>query len=84
MARFPVYATASLMAVAAVVYHAQVTRVQFYPTVVYLTTSKLSIALIGNLLLVLAYAFGKLLKSAFFGPLNSTEYDVRVPWRLRP
>jgi len=43
-ARFRLYATASAIATAAMMWYAYSTRVQFYPTVIYLVTSKLSVA----------------------------------------
>lgn len=77
MARFTAYAALSMLAAGSMVYHAQKTRVQFYPTVVYLTTSKFSIALLGNLLLVLTAAFGKFLSALYFGRISSGEWEVR-------
>lgn len=77
MARFAAYALLSVLAVAAVVYHAQATRVQFYPTVVYLTTSKLSITLLANLTLVIAYALARVLMLLYFGQISVAEHEVR-------
>lgn len=77
MSRFPLYAALSTVAVAAVVYHAQQTRVQFYPTVVYLTTSKLAVMVLGNAALVLTLMLGKLMKLMYLGRISPAEYDVR-------
>jgi hypothetical protein len=46
---FSSYALLSTALAGAVVAHAYHTRVQFYPTVIYLVTSKFSILVLGNM-----------------------------------
>lgn len=52
--KFGLYSALSLVASAAVVYHAFATRESFYGSVVYLGSSKSAIAVFGNLFLVTA------------------------------
>ena len=49
------------------------TRHHFYPTVVYLTTSKLSVVVLSNAALVTALALARLLKAIFLGELRFNE-----------
>lgn len=53
-------------------------RVQFYPTVVFLTNNKLSLVALGNWGLVMTLGFGKLVRGIFLGPLREIEVEVRT------
>ena len=67
---FLTYAATSTALLTAVVYEAVQQRRQFYPTVIYLTTSKVSALVLGNEALVLTLLFGQLCKRFFFGQLR--------------
>ena len=58
------------------------TREQFYPAVVYLTTSKPSIVVLCNQAVVLIIAAAAALKALFLGELRTTEVE-RVNETLR-
>lgn len=80
--KFGVYAGASLAACAALLYYTYATRAQFYPAVIYLVTSKVSVLLLGNAALVLTVLFGRLVKSLFLGSLRDAEVEVsHSAWR---
>ena len=73
--RFSVYALASTALVAAVAYQAYEARRQFYPTMIYLTTNKLSLLALGNEALMLTLLVGQLVKTLFFGRLREAEVE---------
>lgn len=50
-------------------------REQFYPAVVYLSTSKLSVCVLGNFALAILLCFGHLLKKIFLGSLREAEVE---------
>lgn len=52
-------------------------RVDYYPTVVFLTTNKLAQAVLGNWAIVMAIGLGKLMSKLFLGPLRDIEVEVR-------
>jgi hypothetical protein len=53
-----------------------VTRRSFYQSVVYLSTSKLSVVVLANAALAAALAFTAGLKAVFLGPLRTNEVSV--------
>ena len=63
--RFAIYSFLSMALTTAVVTYAYVTREQFYPAVIFLVTSKFSIVILGNMVLVLTLLLGKFAKFAF-------------------
>ena len=67
---------------AAVVCNAFYKKEQFYPSVVYLTKSNPSMAIIYIQALVLVVLFGKLLRKIFFGQLRAaeTEHLIERSW----
>jgi len=67
---------------AAVVFNAFYKKEQFYPSVVYLTKSSTSMAVIYIQALVLVVLFGKLLRKIFFGQLRAaeTEHLIERSW----
>ena len=73
--RFSVYALASTALVAAVAYQAYEARRQFYPTMIYLTTNKLSLLSLGNEALMLTLLVGQGVKTLFFGRLREAEVE---------
>ncbi|GAV77851.1 zf-RING_2 domain-containing protein [Cephalotus follicularis] len=75
MIRLRTYATLSLFATLAVIYHAFNSRGQFYPTMVYLSTSKISLVLLLNMGLVIMCILWQLTKRIFLGSLREAEVE---------
>ena len=79
MVRFwSLWCLASTAVLVATCTYAQQTRKQFYPTVIYLVTSKFSVAVLGNMCLVVLFLFGKITTAIFFGTLRDREYAVCI------
>lgn len=76
MVKFWLYSSASLVACAGLLWYTYMTRMQFYPAVIYLVTSKISILILGNAGLVLTILFAKLVKSIFLGSLRDAEVEI--------
>ncbi|KAL1813637.1 hypothetical protein ACET3Z_023702 [Daucus carota] len=75
MMRLQTYAGVSLIATLAVVYHAFSSRQQFYPAMVYLSTSKVSLVLLLNMGLVVMCILWQLTKKIFLGSLREAEVE---------
>ncbi|KAK4351074.1 hypothetical protein RND71_030387 [Anisodus tanguticus] len=75
MMRLQTYAGLSLIATLAVIYHAFNSRGQFYPAMVYLSTSKISLVLLLNMGLVVMCILWQLTKKIFLGPLREAEVE---------
>lgn len=75
MMRLQTYAGVSLIATLAVIYHAFSSRQQFYPAMVYLSTSKVSLVLLLNMGLVLMCILWQLTKKIFLGSLREAEVE---------
>ena len=73
---FSRYTVGSTAATAAVISYAYATREQFYPTVVYLVTSKLCVLALGNQVIVLTLLAGKSAKAVFLGVLREAEVEL--------
>ena len=73
---FKTYFSLSFISVAALVVYAYYTREQFYPTILFLVSSKVSFLISGNMLLVTVVFVAKVLKSIFFGKLRSVEVEL--------
>lgn len=69
------YSAVSAVLAVAAVYHALVTREQFYPAMVYLASSKISVALICNLGLCGLLVAQKTFTLIFFGSLRDAEVE---------
>lgn len=82
MARFFWYALASAVLTYSVVQHAFATREQFYPTVIYLVTSKFSLVTLCNMALVIIIATAKVVETIFLGKLRDREVQVRRACQL--
>uniref|UniRef100_K3WJK4 RING-type E3 ubiquitin transferase n=1 Tax=Globisporangium ultimum (strain ATCC 200006 / CBS 805.95 / DAOM BR144) TaxID=431595 RepID=K3WJK4_GLOUD len=76
MVKFWLYSSASLLACAGLLYYTYVTRQQFYPAVIYLVTSKISVLILGNAGLVLTMLLGRLVKTLFLGTLRDAEVEL--------
>lgn len=70
------YVVLSVIAQLSMIYYAYYTQRQFYPTVLFLTSSKLSIVLAGNLCLALTMVFAKFVEYCFFGSLRIIEVEL--------
>ncbi|KAI4320103.1 hypothetical protein MLD38_033616 [Melastoma candidum] len=75
MMRLQTYAGLSLLGTLAVIYHAFGSRGQFYPAMVYLSTSKISLVLLLNMGLVLMCVLWQLTKRIFLGSLREAEVE---------
>lgn len=75
MMRLQTYAGVSLIATLAVIYHAFSSRLQFYPAMVYLSTSKVSLVLLLNMGLVVMCILWQLTKKIFLGSLREAEVE---------
>lgn len=71
-----VLTAASLALTGAVVANAYYQKHQFYPSVVYLTKSSPSMAVLYIQAFVLVILFGKMMRKVFFGQLRAAEMEV--------
>ncbi|KAF5838890.1 hypothetical protein DUNSADRAFT_1980 [Dunaliella salina] len=70
------YYLLSFLGGVAVVYHAFATRQHFYPAMVYLSTSKLAVALLGNMVFASALLCQSLAIKVFLGGLREIEVEM--------
>ncbi|PNT70311.1 hypothetical protein BRADI_2g09570v3 [Brachypodium distachyon] len=75
MIRLQTYAAFSLLATTTAVYYAFSSRVQFYPAVVYLSSSKICFVLLLNTGLVAMCVAWQLVKRVFLGKLREAEVE---------
>uniref|UniRef100_A0ACB8G981 Uncharacterized protein n=1 Tax=Sphaerodactylus townsendi TaxID=933632 RepID=A0ACB8G981_9SAUR len=75
MFRTAIMMSASLALTSAVVAHAYYLKHQFYPTVVYLTKSSPSMAVLYIQAFVLVFLLGKFMGKVFFGQLRAAEME---------
>ncbi|XP_027103460.1 ERAD-associated E3 ubiquitin-protein ligase HRD1B-like isoform X2 [Coffea arabica] len=75
MLRLQTYAGLSIIATLAVIYHAFSSRGQFYPAMVHLSTSKISLVLLLNMGLVIMCILWQLTKKIFLGSLREAEVE---------
>ncbi|XP_044483235.1 ERAD-associated E3 ubiquitin-protein ligase HRD1B-like [Mangifera indica] len=73
--RLPTYAGFSLTLTIAVIYHAFSSRNQFYPAMVYLSTSKINLALLLNMGFVVMCILWQMIKRLFLGKLREVEVE---------
>lgn len=78
MMKFTSYFVASVLLMLGTVYYAYYTYRQFYPTVLFLVSSKIAYIVIGNLLFAIALLVARIFKSLFFGQLRDTEVELLV------
>jgi E3 ubiquitin-protein ligase synoviolin len=72
----------SIFSTAVVIGNAFYNKKQFYPSVVHLTKSNSSMAVLYFQALVLAISFGKLVNKLFFGQLRPVEMEVSISFRF--
>jgi E3 ubiquitin-protein ligase synoviolin len=75
MIRLPTYAAFSLLATASAAYYAFSSREQFYPAMVYLSTSKICFVLLLNTGLVAMCVAWQLARRLFLGSLREAEVE---------
>ncbi|XP_062332549.1 E3 ubiquitin-protein ligase synoviolin [Osmerus eperlanus] len=75
MVRAALVTATSLVLTGAVVAHAYFLKHQFYPTVVYLTKSSPSMAVLYIQAFVLVFLLGKFMRKVFFGQLRAAEME---------
>ncbi|XP_043538539.1 E3 ubiquitin-protein ligase synoviolin [Chiloscyllium plagiosum] len=75
MVRSTLATAASLVLTTTVVTHAYYLKRQFYPTVVYLTKSSPSMAVLYIQAFVLVFLIGKFMRKVFFGQLRAAEME---------
>lgn len=75
MMRLRTYAGFSFVGAVAVIYHAFSSRDQFYPAMVYLSTSKISSVLLLNMSFVIMCILWQLVKTLFLGSLREAEVE---------
>uniref|UniRef100_A0A4W5PPY3 E3 ubiquitin-protein ligase synoviolin-like TPR repeats domain-containing protein n=1 Tax=Hucho hucho TaxID=62062 RepID=A0A4W5PPY3_9TELE len=75
MVRAALVTATSLALTGAVVAHAYLLKHQFYPTVVYLTKSSPSMAVLYIQAFVLVFLLGKFMRKIFFGQLRAAEME---------
>ncbi|KAF9661292.1 hypothetical protein SADUNF_Sadunf19G0052900 [Salix dunnii] len=75
MMRLRTYASLSLVGALAVIYHAFNSRGQFYPAMVYLSTSKITLVLLLNMGLVIMCILWQFTKRLFLGSLREAEVE---------
>ncbi|KAL3840540.1 hypothetical protein ACJIZ3_025131 [Penstemon smallii] len=81
MMKLQTYCGLSITAALAVLYHAFSSRGQFYPAMVYLTTSKINLVLLLNMGLVVMCILWQLTKKIFLGSLREAEVERLKSWR---
>uniref|UniRef100_A0A2C9VBP1 RING-type E3 ubiquitin transferase n=1 Tax=Manihot esculenta TaxID=3983 RepID=A0A2C9VBP1_MANES len=75
MVRLRTYVSLSLVATVAALYHAFSSRGQFYPAMVYLSTSKINLVLLLNMGLAIMCILWQLTKWVFLGSLREAEVE---------
>lgn len=76
MMNLAVYSTTSFFVAVGMVAHAFYTREQFFPAMLYLSSSKIALVVMANLCFVMLILFGQFLKLLFFGPrLREAEVE---------
>ncbi|XP_022141279.1 ERAD-associated E3 ubiquitin-protein ligase HRD1B-like isoform X2 [Momordica charantia] len=75
MMKLQTYAGISFIATIVVIYHAFNSRGQFYPALVYLSTSKINLVLLLNMGLVIMCILWQLTKKIFLGSLREAEVE---------
>ena len=73
---FNVYCVLTTLCAFGVAAYAFSSRQQFYPTIIYLVTSKMSIMVLGNMALMLTLVFGRVVKRVFLRSLREAELEI--------
>jgi E3 ubiquitin-protein ligase synoviolin len=76
--KFSTYFTASICAMVGMIYYAYYTHRQFYPSVLFLVSSKASYIVMGNMLVALALQVSHIVLRFFFGKLRDSEVELLI------
>jgi E3 ubiquitin-protein ligase synoviolin len=76
--KFSTYFTASIGAMIGMVYYAYYTQRQFYPSVLFLVSSKASYIVMGNMLVAVSLLLARIFKTIFFGQLRDSEVELLI------
>ena len=76
--KFSSYYLSSWGALAALCSYAVYTKEQFYPTILFLTQSKVSYVVVGNMLLANAFFLAGVVKTIFLGTLTDSEIEMLI------
>ena len=68
-----IYTISTIIATSAAIYHAIVTKQQFYSILIYLSTSKINVLILGNLVFWLILIVGNIISKLFLGKLSQDE-----------
>lgn len=72
------YLVLSFLAFLSIIYYAYYIKIQFYPTLLFLVSSKLSLLVGGNLAFAVTLVIGRFIQSFYFGKLRDAEIEVLV------
>ena len=72
---FGLYVAGSVMLTSMAITNAYMAKQQFYPTVIYLVTSKTNMVVLANMALAMLVLFGRMIKTIFFGSLRDAELE---------
>lgn len=75
MIALPKYVLLSATLATCMVAHAVYTREQYFPAMMYLSTSKSALVVFGNLAFALLLVLGRCVKAVFLGPLREAEVE---------
>ena len=76
--KFATYFIFSVTLMMGTMYYAYYTYRQFYPTVLFLVSSKVAYIVISNMLFAIALLVARIFKNLFFGQLRDTEIELLV------
>lgn len=76
--KFISYVFFSFLLLLSNVYYAYYTKHQFYPTILFLVSSKASIIIAGNMLLACSLVIARIVKSLYFGNLREAEVEILI------
>lgn len=76
--RFVSYFYCSLLSLLLLVYYSYSTQKQFYPTIMFLVTSKFSLVIAGNSFVAILLMFAYLFKIIYFGNLREVETELLI------
>jgi E3 ubiquitin-protein ligase synoviolin len=75
---FSSYFNLSFITLLSLVYYAYYTQKQFYPTILFLVSSKLSYVVAGNMVLASALVVARIFKNIYFGQLRDVEIELLI------
>jgi E3 ubiquitin-protein ligase synoviolin len=76
MGRFNSYVALSVLSLLSITAYAYYTRVQFYSATIFMVTSKISVMILGNMVIVMTMLLGRMTKKIFLGSLRDAEVEA--------